>query len=432
MVAVMVRFPVPGRAKTRLVPALGEEGAARLHHDLAAHCVSRLRPLMVAGEWTVEVDLDSGSIRDARRWLGTWPRYAMQPDGDLGVRLGAALNRALRKGAGCAFVVGSDCPDARPIHVRRALALLNESDVVIGPAEDGGYWLLGVRASAAERALPALFERIGWGGEHVLERTLECARAAGVTVALADTLADIDRPEDLPRWHAARDTEGSYPASVSVVVPALNEAERIGTAVDSSLQGGAREVIVVDGGSTDDTPGIAVRAGAHVVVTPAGRARQMNAGAAVATGDVLVFLHADTVLPPDFAALVCRALARGGSSGGAFSWGTDDGPLPAFFNAVGRARMAVFRVPYGDQALFLKRRVFEDMGGYPEQPIMEDWELAQRLRCLGRMRILPQRVLTSSRRWAEAGTVRASIAYLAIIAGYRLGIDPWVLERWRA
>jgi uncharacterized protein len=431
IVAVMARFPEPGHVKTRLVPALGAQGAAVLHRELAAHCVERMRPLQATGEARVEVHVDGGSPVAVRGWLGDWPHVVPQSGGDLGERLRVALARGLASGADVAAVVGSDCPSARATHVRAALGRLADHDVVVGPAEDGGYWLLGVRADAASRALPALFDGVGWGGSGVFEQTLERAGAASLSVAVADRLADIDRPDDLPLWEVERATRHVPPMTVSVVVPALNEAERVGAAVTSALDGGACEVIVVDGGSTDGTPDAARASGARVIHAERGRAQQMNAGAAEARGDALVFLHADTRLPADAAAAVREALAVAGTSGGAFSWGTDDTRLSGLFNLVGRTRMAVYRVPYGDQALFLARRTFEDLGGFPIQPVMEDWEFARAMMRLGHVRILPERTLTSSRRWNDAGVVRASAAYLAIMAGYRMGIDPVVLDGWR-
>jgi rSAM/selenodomain-associated transferase 2/rSAM/selenodomain-associated transferase 1 len=431
VVAVMARFPLPGAVKTRLAPLLGFEGAAELHRELAAHCVARMRPLQSTCEARVEVHIDGGSAAAIGRWLGSWPHFVPQVDGDLGDRLRAVLSRAVVSGSRSAVVLGSDCPAARATHVRAALRDLLTHDVVIGPAEDGGYWLLGIRADAAPRALPALFDGMGWGGSTVFRQTLERAEGASLRVAIADRLADVDRPEELALWQAERLREHTPPASVSVVVPALDEVARVGAAVGSALGGGAFEVIVVDGGSTDGTRRVARAAGARVIESPPGRAGQMNAGASAAVGDALVFLHADTRLPSGFAALVCDALAMDGTSGGAFTWGTDDTPSAGLFSWAGRTRAAVFRVPYGDQALFLRRRTFEDLGGYPVQPVMEDWELAQRLRRLGTLRVLPECAITSSRRWTEGGVFRPSVAYLAIIAGYRFGIDPAILDGWR-
>jgi uncharacterized protein len=431
VVSVMARYPVPGAVKTRLIPALGADGAALLHRRLAAHCLFRLRPLHATGEAAIEVCVDGGSPATVRAWLGRWPRARAQTDGDLGDRLKEALSGAIASGAASATVIGSDCPAARATHVRAALRSLATHDVVIGPAEDGGYWLLGMTAEAAPRVLGALFDGVSWGSDDVFRQTMERAHRASLTVAVADRLADVDRPDDIAAWDEERRCDRAAPTTVSVIVPALNEAARVGAAVTSAFEGGADEVIVVDGGSSDGTRAAAESAGATVIATMPGRAAQLNAGASAATGDALVFLHADTRLPSRSAALVRAALARDGVSGGAFMWGTDDGPMPRLFNWVGRVRMAVFRVPYGDQALFTSRRTFEDLGGFPVQPVMEDWEFARRLRRMGTLEILPERTLTSSRRWAEQGLLRPTFYYMAIIAGYRMGIDPVVLEGWR-
>lgn len=427
----MVRFPRPGAAKTRLIPALGVDGATDLYREMAKHCVTRLRPLHATGETEVDVHFEGGSRRAVRQWLGAWPRVTAQPAGDLGDRLRAALSAAFERGASRAVVMGSDCPCARATHVRQALGRLETHDIVIGPAEDGGYWLLGVSSEAAPVALGALFDGIDWGGSDVFRQTMERAERAGLTVALAERLSDVDHPADVASWQAEERAEQAVVESVSVVIPALDEQSRIAAAVTSALDGGAHEVIVADGGSTDDTVRVAADAGARVVECARGRADQMNAGAARATGDALLFLHADTRLPADFASLVCAALASGKGAGGAFTWATDDSPFSALFGWIGRVRVAVFRIPYGDQALFMTRRTFEDLGGYPVQSVMEDWELARRLRRLGGLRVLPERAFTSSRRWNEAGLLRPTAAYLAIIAAYRLGVDPDVLDGWR-
>ena len=427
----MSRYPRTGAVKTRLIPLLGAQGAADLHRELAAHCVARLRPLQATGEAHVEVHFDGGSAAVVRDWLGAWPHMVAQRDGDLGERLHAALSGAFDAGARAAAVVGSDCPSARAVHVRAALRSLDGSDVAIGPAEDGGYWLLAMTAGAAPRALPALFDGVAWGGPDVFEQTLERARAAGLRVTVAERLADVDRPEDVGLWSAQQAIEKAPPESVTVVIPAIDEAGRVGAAVRSALAGGALEVIVVDGGSVDGMRRAAEAAGARVLESPRGRASQMNVGAAEAAGDALVFLHADTRLPEGSAAAVCKALAGEGIGGGCFAWGCDDSSLAPLFTAVGRIRVAITAAPYGDQAIFLRRRTFEDLGGFPLQPVMEDWELVRRFRRLGRLKVLPDRAMTSARRYTEQGALRAVGRDLAVIGGYHLGLDPVALDAWR-
>lgn len=219
----------------------------------------------------------------------------------------------------------------------------------------------------------------------------------------------------------------------SVVIPSLNEADTVARAVQSARASGAHEVIVADGGSTDATVALARGSGATVVRAPRGRAEQMNAGADLASGEVLLFLHADTVLPRDACALVVDALGDPRVIGGAFGYSAGDGTdlLDRFISTVGQFRYTVFRLPYGDQAIFVRRTVFEDLGGFPELPVMEDYEFALRLKRLGLVARVPAAIRTSTRGWREHGLLARTARDMATIAGYRLGIDPERLARWR-
>lgn len=194
------------------------------------------------------------------------------------------------------------------------------------------------------------------------------------------------------------------PPRLSVVLPTLDEAARIATRlVELRRLPGIHEVIVVDGGSRDETVAIA-RAfpEVRVVEAPRGRASQMNAGASVASGDVLLFLHADVSLPVDVTAHVERALADASVVAGAFRTWTvaDGGPTrlaPLLHVADLRSRYT--GLPYGDQAIFVRARAFGSVGGFPEVPIMEDVELSRRLRRIGRIRTCPANVRVSGRRF---------------------------------
>ena len=177
-VAVFARWPEPGRAKTRLIPALGAEGAADLHRRLTERTVATV----LASGLACEVRSTGAPPEDFTAWLGV--EAVDQGDGGLGERLARVACPVL--------LVGADIPDLTPSHLIRAAAGLADAPVVIGPAEDGGYWLLGLAAPA-----PALFEGIDWGTERVFEQTV--ARCAVPPVRL-EMLADLDRPEDLARW----------------------------------------------------------------------------------------------------------------------------------------------------------------------------------------------------------------------------------------
>lgn len=220
---------------------------------------------------------------------------------------------------------------------------------------------------------------------------------------------------------------------LSVVVPVLDEARRIGEhlAALRSVRG-IDEIVVVDGGSRDDTREIAARVpGVRVLTASRGRGVQLNAGARVARGDVLLFLHADAALPSDAATWIACALGDPGVVAGAFRLRTvaDRGPRwlgPLLRLADLRAR--VTRLPYGDQALFVRRAAFERVGGYPDQPLMEDVELARRLWRVGRIRIVAGVVRVSGRRFV-ANPVRAVLAMRLFPLLYRLGVSPGRLAR---
>lgn len=214
---------------------------------------------------------------------------------------------------------------------------------------------------------------------------------------------------------------------ISVVIPALDEAARIAAAVASA---GACEVIVVDGGSGDDTIARARAAGAEVCEAERGRARQMNAGARRATGDVLLFLHADTRLPPGFDAAVAGALADAAVAGGRFDLRLEPGsPFLDLTAGLINLRSRLTGIATGDQALFARRTAFDAVGGYQDIPLMEDVAFSRALKRQGRVVALRQRVTTSSRRWLEHGPLRTVLLMWWLRFLYWRGVAPADLKR---
>ena len=188
---------MPGRAKTRLVPALGPWGAARLQARLTA------RTLQVASAFPVQ--LHGTSQHSYFRSLAA--PFVLQRGGDLGARMHHAVVRALRR-HGAAIVVGTDCPVLTARDLQRAAALLHSHDVVLAPAEDGGYALIGLRKPCA-----ALFEGIEWGSASVLPETISRLRKKGLKWKAMRTVWDVDRPEDLARLRSLRSSSGSRQAA---------------------------------------------------------------------------------------------------------------------------------------------------------------------------------------------------------------------------
>ncbi|MEE9543389.1 MAG: TIGR04283 family arsenosugar biosynthesis glycosyltransferase [Thermodesulfobacteriota bacterium] len=220
---------------------------------------------------------------------------------------------------------------------------------------------------------------------------------------------------------------------ISVIIPALNEAGHIESAVKSALETPGHilvEVIVVDGGSTDTTMALAKAAGARVFTSQASRGLQMNHGAENAAGEIYLFLHADTKLPSLWGDAVLSALKRPGVSGGAFTLAID---APGWgFRLV--EHLTLFRARwlgliYGDQAIFTRSETFKRIGGFKNLPLFEDIDYVMKLKGKGRVQILADKVLSSARRWVTSGIVANTLRNWFLLCLYKLGFNPHNLYR---
>jgi rSAM/selenodomain-associated transferase 2 len=218
---------------------------------------------------------------------------------------------------------------------------------------------------------------------------------------------------------------------ISIIIPTLNEAENLGTTLANAQKGKGVEIVVVDGGSSDDTDGLAKSFGIRLLVTAAGRANQANAGALVAEGNILLFLHADTRLPEGFDRDIQGVLAKPSTVAGAFKLAIEGAGMGLrIIEKLANFRARFMQMPYGDQAIFLKADLFRSLGGFPDMPIMEDFVLMQRLRREGRIAIAPAAVTTSARRWLELGVLKTTLINQVVLVAYFLGINPARLARW--
>lgn len=213
---------------------------------------------------------------------------------------------------------------------------------------------------------------------------------------------------------------------LSIIMPVLNEAAGIEAALRALAPFRVRgaEVIVVDGGSNDGTRELARPLADRVLAAPRGRASQMNAGAAAARGDVLLFLHADTHLPENADRLVLDGLARSGHAWGRFDVGFEDGIPLRLIASMMNLRSRATGIATGDQAMFVTRAAFDSVGDFPPIALMEDVALSTRLKRIGRPLCLRARVTASARRWRKHGLLRTVLLMWRLRLAYYFGSDP--------
>lgn len=442
-VVVFSRYPVAGESKTRMIPAVGEDGAAGLQREMTKHVIGGLREgVSIDGEKRVEVFYTGGTVVQMGDVFGDeGVEYIAQCEGDLGAKMGGAFESCEGEAM---VIVGADCPSCSGYVVRSALQLLNErkrgvgARLVVGPATDGGFYLIGTKYFDK-----TLFAGMTWGHEGVLADLLKNAKGLGYEVRFLPTRNDVDEPEDLIHWEKAKWFCGNEKRKVrvSIIIPTRNEAKHLPRTLKRlrPMMDEIEEVIVVDGGSTDNTPRIAEKHGVKLVYAAAGRGVQMNEGARHATGDMLLFLHADTLLPEGFVDEVRRILEDEQHAVGAFSfgvkeeggWGRFRGRWYRLIAMCVNLRSRWREMPYGDQALFMRRGTFETLGGFDEVSMMEDYLMVKKAQRVGKIVTSRLRVETSTRQWENTGVLWASVKNVTTVWGYRLGVPMKWLVWWR-
>lgn len=195
---VFTRYPESGKAKTRLIPALGAEAAAVLHRQMTEFTLAYVKSLQQNRALSVEVWFAGGDRAQMQAWLGSDLRYQPQPEGDLGDRMAQAFQSAFDSGVKAAIIIGTDCPELTDALLTQAFQALQQTALVLGPATDGGYYLIGLR-----QMVPDLFQSIAWSTDRVFQQTVTIARKLNLSITALPTLTDVDRPQDLPVWEQA-------------------------------------------------------------------------------------------------------------------------------------------------------------------------------------------------------------------------------------
>ncbi|EGJ33777.1 MAG: glycosyltransferase [Moorea sp. SIO1G6] len=189
---IFSRYPEPGKTKTRMIPALGADGAAKLQRRMTEHTVAQVKEFTTGRPVSVEIHFAGGNQQLMENWLGSNLVYKPQSDGDLGKRITTAFQLSFAESMTKVVIIGIDCPDLNSSVMNQAFEALDNHDLVLGAAKDGGYYLVGL-----SRLIPELFVGVNWGTSEVLQQTVDIANSLNLTIGMLSELTDVDRPEDL-------------------------------------------------------------------------------------------------------------------------------------------------------------------------------------------------------------------------------------------
>ncbi len=445
-IILITRFPEVGKVKTRLIKSHGPEGACHLHETMTKFTLSQCQELNI----NVEVHYLGGNEQAMQHWLGKQHTnqennhltsennlsFIPQAQGNLGDKMYAALEHAfisLLK-ISCNFsqspcrkvlIIGSDCPDNRSDNLKYALDLLEHNTVVLGPSFDGGYYLIGFSTHSnnleelntfLSQKIHALFQDIDWGTELVFSQTKAKFTEQGLSYALLPPKSDVDYDYQVSR-------------KISVIIPTLNEAENLKQLLPQLNKAFDVEVIVSDAHSTDKTTTIATKHGALVLSSEASRAKQISHGATRASGEILLFLHADSVLPQNWDIHIRKAFMDEQYSLGYFRFGLKEcfWTKPIIEWGVD-FRCKHFQLPFGDQGLFVRKKDFEAWN-LPTVPILEDVFLVKCAQKYGQIVGLSATLLTSGRRWIKHGFIRTTIINACVMLCAKMGMDLELIKQ---
>jgi len=467
-VIVMTRYPEPGKCKSRLVPTVGKNGACQVQTLMTEHLVSQLK-----GDFDLEVRYTKANEEKLFKWLSKAISndrffYSVQPGGKLGTRISTCFEDAFKQGCDKVVICGADIPGINNDIVNEAFQKLDRADCVLGPAADGGYYLVGLRHSINWNILPCIFsnEDITWGTETVFQEQVKQLNALSISyLPLGTTLSDVDLGEDLPEFEKQVKAEANdlKDPTISVIIPTYNEEKTLEETVERLLQASSTQkviqVIITDGGSTDKTKAVFDRLYTRYGKTNMdgitldlvwvdqgrGRGSQLKQGARHATGSILFFVHSDTRFPKHWDKDILASLCIPGNKGCAFQftvdalepnsrWREKDG----FQSKLFLLQMKIIQLcvygrcntwscsPYGDQGLALYRHTYDKLGGYNENyPLLEDVDMVKRIQEIGVVDMLPSYLVTSSRRWEQgSGAILTTLFNRMIIFLFSLGVSP--------
>lgn len=417
---LFMRYPEPGKVKSRLAATVGIDEAARIYELLV------FRTLGVAADFKrsakgidlfIALSPPERLPAARRRYPGPWIFFP-QTGSHLGERMQRAIERVMRMGYREVVLVGSDIADIQESDFAEAFEALSGGYAVLGPAADGGFYLIGLGSSC-----PAAFDAPQWGTDEIFLRTRKALLVSGLQVRTLRMRKDIDRKEDIA--HLSRIL--FLQTKLSVVIPMLSPPQPscpLLETLEHQLWPGDEAIVVLpeDGPSTAAGPFSSGRT--RFLTAPKGRGSQLNCGARAAVGEILLFLHADSSPPANAPYSVRKIIEAPGMSLGCFQLSFfPSTPMLGAIAGWANFRARHFKMPFGDQGLFCRRSVYELLGGFRNRFLMEDVDFVRRSREAGDLMILPDKILTSPRRYLDKGIFRASLTNQLLLLMYYLGVD---------
>ena len=408
-----IKAPIEGRVKTRLAKSIGDVNATAFYR----YCVEKLLALKAPPQCDKFIAYDDMNE--------TMPlpscHLFLQTKGDLGQRMHDAFTHVFSLGYQSVILTGSDIPQIDEAILEDAFALLSASDALLSPTLDGGYYLIGFHASTFTCKA---FEGITYSQEDVFEKTL--GKLKPLHVSQGKMLRDIDTVDDLKAY----DKNFFVFPHISVIIPVYHEDDTLLQTIDTLRQNAKEndfEIIVVD---TSERTTIDAFSLLHVrtgISKEKGRAHQMNEGALMAQGDIVLFLHADTRVPKHWDEMI-----KHGGKVGAFRLGIDSPQwIYRAIETLVRVRTKIMKIPYGDQGHFFETSFFRQLEGYATIPLMEDIEIMKRVQRRGeKITLLEDKVLTSARRWEKEGIVYTTLRNRVLSLLYFCGVSPSKLLKY--
>jgi uncharacterized protein len=420
---IFMRYPEPGCVKSRLAAATGPGPAARIYEKLLRRTLGiaadfkRKSPLV---EIFVVLTPPERQVEIQDSYPGPWGFFCQQ-GGHLGERMGESIQQVMDRGFSQVLLVGTDLADLQPADFDEAFQALDEGCSALGPAADGGFYLIGL-----DRPCPSAFQSEVWSTGAVFARTERLLVHAGLRVKRLRERRDIDSPEDLE----ILEEKPEFRTNLSVIIPTLGSIEQLEPVLQKLHKQiwPDDEIIVVqaEGGEQPVGPHEPLPIAPRVlaVASPRGRGLQLNRGADAAKGGLLFFLHDDSMPPLNFAYSVRKLCRLPEAALGCFRLAfSPSTPALDWIARWANRRTRLFGLPYGDQGLFCRRELYDHVGGFKKPYLMEDVDFVRNCLRRGRLLMLPESISTSPEKYLRHGILRASLRNHITMLLYRLGVS---------